>query len=569
MAKNLRLGSRLIRVSLIAGIVIALIGSICAYYSTGYLGDAPPAAQGLARLTLVISIVNATLFLFVFWMFAARKVVTRVNKLAYAMDRGAEGDMTVTVDSDAGDELGLLSANFNTMLQHLAATLTRVKSSVTALRTIAATVQTAANRGVDNAKIQADAVLETTEGTRAIDRSVTDVALSVEQLSRTASENSSAILQMSASIDDVAEHVEALAKAVEEVSASIVQTAAAEKEIGSNASTLMNDAMQTASLVAELDTSIKQIEKSVMETAAISEEVLRDAEQGREAVESTITGIDEIRRSSRYVGETVATLSQRADHIGTIISVINEIAEQTKLLALNASIIAAQAGEHGKGFAVVANEIKELAKRTTNSTGEIGTIIMGLREESERAVAAIKHSELKITEGEKLSYRSGEALNKIVDGVKMSSGQVSDIARTAVEQAQASEHMRAAVDRVASKVEQIARATEEQAHGTGLIMNAAGRMKNLTSQVREATHEQRSTGTLIVTSSAGISQMITTIRQACQVQTESTEKIVLAVDNLNSTSEGGVETTRIMEETVSGLSRQIEELSEAMSGFQV
>lgn len=569
MAKNLRIGSRLIRFSLIAGIVIALIGSICAYYSSGYLADAPPAAQNITRLTLVISLVNAVLFLFVFWMLAARKVVKRVNKLAYAMDRGAEGDMTVTVDSDADDELGLLSVNFNTMLQRLAATLTRVKSSVAELRTIAETVQAAANSGVSNAKIQADAVLETTEGVRAIDRSVTDVALSVEQLSRTAAENSSSILQMSASIEDVAEHMDALARAVEEVSASIVQTAAAEKEIGSNASTLMNDAMRTASLVAEMDTSIKQIEKSVMETAAISEEVIRDAEQGREAVESTITGIDEIRRSSRYVGETVATLSQRADHIGTIISVINDIAEQTKLLALNASIIAAQAGEHGKGFAVVANEIKELAKRTTNSTGEIGTIIMGLREESERAVAAIKHSELRITEGEKLSYRSGEALNKIVDGVKMSSGQVSDIARTAVEQAQASEHMRAAVDRVASKVEQIARATEEQAHGTGLIMDAAGRMKNLTSQVRQATQEQRNTGNFIVTSSAGMSQMIVTIRQACQIQTASTEKIVLAVDNLNTTSEGGMETTRIMDGTVSGLTRQIDELSEAMSGFLV
>lgn len=569
MAKNLRIGSRLIRFSLIAGIVIALIGSICAYYSSGYLADAPPAAQNITRLTLVISLVNAVLFLFVFWMLAARKVVKRVNKLAYAMDRGAEGDMTVTMDSDADDELGLLSVNFNTMLQRLAATLTRVKSSVAELRTIAETVQAAANSGVSNAKIQADAVLETTEGVRAIDRSVTDVALSVEQLSRTAAENSSSILQMSASIEDVAEHMDALARAVEEVSASIVQTAAAEKEIGSNASTLMNDAMRTASLVAEMDTSIKQIEKSVMETAAISEEVIRDAEQGREAVESTITGIDEIRRSSRYVGETVATLSQRADHIGTIISVINDIAEQTKLLALNASIIAAQAGEHGKGFAVVANEIKELAKRTTNSTGEIGTIIMGLREESERAVAAIKHSELRITEGEKLSYRSGEALNKIVDGVKMSSGQVSDIARTAVEQAQASEHMRAAVDRVASKVEQIARATEEQAHGTGLIMDAAGRMKNLTSQVRQATQEQRNTGNFIVTSSAGMSQMIVTIRQACQIQTASTEKIVLAVDNLNTTSEGGMETTRIMDGTVSGLTRQIDELSEAMSGFLV
>ncbi|CAG0987135.1 Methyl-accepting chemotaxis protein McpA [Geobacteraceae bacterium] len=568
MANNLRLGSRLIRFSLLGGFVIALIGSICAYSAGSHAGDTP-AAQGYAHLTLGISLVNAALFLFVLWMLTARKLVTRVNKLAGAMDRGAEGDLTITIRDETEDELGLLSTNFNAMLQHLAGTVTKVKSSVTELRAIAATVKASANRGVDTAEVQAEAVQGTTEGIHAIDRSVTDVALSVEQLSRTAAENSSSVLQMSASIEEVANHVDSLANAVEEVSSSIIQMAAAEKEIGSNASTLMNDAMRTASLVAEMDTSIKQIEKSVVETAAISEEVLRDAEQGRESVESTISGIDEIRRSSRSVGETIETLSQRVGHIGTIISVINEIAEQTKLLALNASIIAAQAGEHGKGFAVVANEIKELAKRTTSSTGEIGTIITGLREESERAVTAIRHAELRITEGEKLSYRSGEALHKIVDGVKMAAGQVNEIARTTVEQAQASEHMRGAVERVAGMVEQIARATEEQAYGTGLISDAVGRMKNLTSQVRHSTQEQRNASTLIVRSSEGITRMIATIRQACQVQTESTEKIVQAVDNMVRTSEGNVETTRVMEGAVTGLTRQIDELNEAMTGFRV
>lgn len=563
MTKNLRLGSKLIRSSLLAGFVIALVGIICAYNAGG-----TPATQGYARLTLGISLINALLFLFVLWMFTARKMVVRVGKLAGAMDRGTEGDLTISVRDDTEDELGLLTTNFNAMLQHLAATVTKVKSSVTELRAIAATVRDAADRGVSTAEIQAEAVQGTTDGIHAIDRSVTDVALSVEQLSRTAMENSSSILQMSASIEEVADHVESLANAVEEVSSSIIQMAAAEKEIGSNASTLMNDAMRTASLVAELDTSIKQIEKSAVETAAISEEVLRDAEQGREAVESTISGIDEIRRSSRSVGETIETLSQRAGHIGTIISVINDIAEQTKLLALNASIIAAQAGEHGKGFAVVANEIKELAKRTTSSTGEIGTIIMGLREESERAVAAIRHAELRITEGEKLSYRSGEALHKIVDGVKMAAGQVNDIARTTVEQAQASEHMRNAVERVAGMVEQIARATEEQAYGTGLITDAVARMKSVTSQVRQSSQEQRNASTLIVRSSEGITGMIATIRQACQIQTQSTEKIVQAVDNMARTSEGNVETTRVMENAVNGLTRQIDELNEAMTGFR-
>ena len=113
----------------------------------------------------------------------------------------------------------------------------------------------------------------------------------------------------------------------------------------------------------------------------------------------------------------ITTLSERAADIGDILSVIDEVAEQTNLLALNAAIIAAQAGEHGKGFAVVADEIKELAERTSSSTREITLVIKGVQEETRRAVDAINQAEHSIAEGEMLSNRSGEALNKIVVGV--------------------------------------------------------------------------------------------------------------------------------------------------------
>lgn len=568
MAKNLGLGSKLIRVSLIIGTGIAAIGGFCSAMLGTVIGT-EPTARGYLGVITGAQFLNAALFLFVLWMLASRKLVTRVNTLANAMDRGAEGDLTVTIESSSEDELGHLTDNLNAMFVRLAGAVNKVKGSVDELRSIAATVQDVADKGVGTARIQAQAVQGTTDGMRDIDRSVNEVAEAVESLSRTASENAASIIQMSASIEEVAEHMEALARAVEDVSSSIVQMATAEKEIGRSVGTLRGDSARTASLVADMDIAIKQIEKSALETAAISEEVLRDAELGRESVESTISGIDEIRRSSHSVAETIETLSHRVGDINTIVSVINDIAEQTKLLALNASIIAAQAGEHGKGFAVVANEIKELARRTTSSTGEIGTIIMGLREETELAVKAIRQAEKRISEGEQLSYRSGEALHKIVDGVKMATSQAGEIARTTVEQAQGSEHMRQAMERVAEMVEQIVRATNEQANGTEMIMGAVARMKDLTGQVFASTHEQRTTSTIIVKSSEGITTMISNIRQACQVQTESSTKIIQAVENMENTTESNLETTHIMGEAVAGLAHQTDALSAAMGGFRV
>ncbi|WP_298267622.1 methyl-accepting chemotaxis protein [Geobacter sp.] len=558
MARNLRLGSTLIRWLLIAGAALALVGASITFRTTGN-----------SLLLGGVFLVNAAISICVLRMLAARKLVSRVNILAGAMNRGAEGDLTVTVADDSEDEFGMLSGNFTTMVQRLSGMVTNVNGAVTELKEIAATVRNAADSGLATAEVQAQAVQGTTEGIRAIDRSVNEVACSVESLSRSASDNSASILQMSASIEEVASHVEELARAVDEVSSSIIQMAAAEKAIGSNVSGLMEDASGTASLVAEMERSIKQIEKSTVETAAISDEVLRDAELGRESVESTISGIGEIRRSSLTVAEAIETLSIRAGDIGSIISVIDEVAEQTKLLALNASIIAAQAGEHGKGFAVVAHEIKDLAKRTTSSTREIDQIIEGLREETDRAVVAIRHAEKRIVEGEELSHRSGDALHKIVDGVKMAAGQVNEIARTTVEQSQGSEHIRQAMERVADMVKQIMRATQEQTHGSELIMGAVARMKGLTAQVRNSTQEQRNTGALIVRSSEGISQMIATIRQACQVQAENSEKIVRAVENMENSAEQNLQTTRVMEGTVNGLTCQIEELTRAMAGFRV
>jgi methyl-accepting chemotaxis protein len=317
-----------------------------------------------------------------------------------------------------------------------------------------------------------------------------------------------------------------------------------------------------------MDGSIKQVEQNALNTASISEEVKNDAESGRESVEATISGIGEIRRSSRITFEAIENLSSRAGNIGKILSVIGELAEQTNLLALNASIIAAQAGEHGKGFAVVAEEIKDLARRTGSSTRDITDIIKGVQEETQRAVRAIKVSEQRIAEGEQLSQRSGEVLNKIVAGVQMATDQVNQIARTTVEQADGSQEIRKAMERVANMVGQIAKATREQAHGSELIMAAVERMKGLTGQVRGSTREQSSSSNLIVRSTKDITAMIKNIRQACAVQTDGSRMIVEAIEHIEQSTQTNAEVTRVMDSAVEGLSRQIEVLRNEMSGFK-
>ena len=566
MAKTLRLGYNFIRLSLVTGMVISLAG-IYSLAQIITLGPGSELSRAHAYTALIVLIMDAIILVAVFSVLAARKLAQRVKVVAAALDRGAEGDLTQRLDSSSTDEFGKLNENFNVMMEKLAGVVSRVSQSIAELRQIATDINDAAKSGLTAAELQSEGVNAASDAVQQINQAVLQMVQWVEGLSGSATNNSSSILELSASIEEVNQHVDVLGGAVDEVSASIIQMTAAEKEIGESANSLMNESTTASSLVAELDVSIKQVGENALQTAAISQTARKDAEDGKAAVEATIAGINEIRRSSRYTVEAIENLAVRAVDIGRILSVIDEVAEQTKLLALNASIIAAQAGEHGKGFAVVAEEIKDLAKRTSKSTQEIAEITKGVQEETQRVVTAIKFSEQRIAEGEKLSQRSGEALLKIVTGVQQATGQVNEIAQFTEAQSRLSQDMSQAMQRVADMVRQIARATREQGRGSEQIISAVQRMKDGTAQVRISTRAQSESSNHIVRATEEIVEAICKVTNACEDEARSSELIVQAMENIRHSSHSNVENTRVMNGAVSGLSRQVALLQQKMAGF--
>jgi methyl-accepting chemotaxis protein len=526
--------------------------------------------QRSAGLAFVAVVIGAILVAILFGLLISRNIARRLSDMVTALEQAAEGDLTVRVTVDnSTDELGKLSSDFNGMLGELSKMVEKIRRSSGELTGISNKLSEASRSVVSAAQTQADAVNNTSSAMTQINASVKEVGQRVDNLSSSAAESSSSILEMAASIEEVALNVETLAQAVEEVSSSIVEITVSIKQVGNGVVSLMDAAATTASSVMEMDSSIKQVGENARETAAISEEARKDAETGKASVEATIAGINEIRRSFQTTSDVIDDLSTKAGDIGTIISVIDEIAEQTNLLALNAAIIAAQAGEHGKGFAVVADEIKELADRTRNSTHEIGIVINGAQDVIRHAVGAMGQAEKSITGGEQLSQRSGEALVKIVEGVKQSTGRMSEIVRATVEQSKGSQMIRDAMDQVSEMVGQIARATREQGEGSETIMSAVERMKGLTVQVRNSTREQSNVGNLIANSTENITGMIQQIKRACDEQTRGSEQVVMAVEDIQLSTNINLEATQIMNESVANLFRQIEILREEMGFFKV
>ena len=481
----------------------------------------------------------------------------------------ADGKLDARLTVKGGGEAADLATAMNTMAENLHSMVSRINSSSEVLTAIDNNIEKATRKVVSSAQLQEAAVHETSRAVDHINISVSEVSEGIEKLATSSSETSASILEMAASVEEVAISAEKLGNSVDEVSSSIIEMTASIKEISSSIVNLLDASSTTASSIAEMDATIKQVEKNALETSAITEGVKKDAETGKMAVEEAIAGMQAIRSSSRITAEVVENLSLRANDIGAILSVIDEVAEQTNLLALNAAIIAAQAGEHGKGFAVVADEIRELAERTSSSTREIAAVIMGVQEETRRAVNAINQAEESITEGEKLSQHSGTALAKIVGGVQKASIQVREIARATVEQARGSQSIKEAMESVEEMVGHIASSAREHSRGSDLITTAVEQMKELTNHVRTSTREQSRTSNLIAHATEDVTGMIDQIRVASGSQSQSSAMISKSVANIRASTTTNTEAVAVMESSITGLSKQIDLLDKEMSGFKI
>jgi methyl-accepting chemotaxis protein len=557
--KKLKTGTNLIRTLLACGIILSLVGLLATLW---------PDTPNKTFLALLYTL-NVLFMAAVSWILITRKLVVRIRQIAGAMNRAAEGELTERVSFMGESEMSLLAENFNSMMERLAGAITKVHSSLLELRNISGTIRQLSENGVSSAAVQSEGLKRTSTAIREINHSITDISGSVVTLSSLSSSNTVSMTCMSQSLESTMQHLESLVLSVEEVSSSINQMAAAIHHIEENAVILATDTSKTAELVSEMDYAINQIGVQAADTSRIAEAVRNDAEEGWKAVDATIAGMNEIRSSSAITFDAIENLSKRVANIGTILSVIDEVAEQTNLLALNASIIAAQAGERGKSFSVVAGEIKNLAKRTGSNTREISEIILGVREETERAVKAITLSEKRISEGSALSKRSGEALLKIVDGIKAASSQMMEINTTAVNQADASRAMRLAMDRVADMVEQIARATREQSHGSELITSAVELMRGITREVMHSISTHQDSASQVVNANKEINNMVAEICDASVLQSASAEKIGESLKDIEESTDVHVTSTLVIDEVLVKLARQIDALQDEMGRFKV
>jgi methyl-accepting chemotaxis protein len=275
------------------------------------------------------------------------------------------------------------------------------------------------------------------------------------------------IVSLNATGASLTELVKELASASRQIAAASTEIAASAEEMSAGLSKQEGESQQVAAAVEEMNATVQEVARQSSDAAGAAKQSQQEAAAGAKVVEETVTEIKGIATDVGSSAAAVTTLGDKSQQIGEIIKVINDIADQTNLLALNAAIEAARAGEHGRGFAVVADEVRKLAERTTKATEEVASSIKDIQAQTGSAVHLIESGSTRVAKGVGLAQNAGQALGRISQSSQGLAGMVQSIAAAAEEQA-ASSHQ------IAKAVETINAVTRESSQGASHVAQAAG-----------------------------------------------------------------------------------------------
>jgi methyl-accepting chemotaxis protein len=400
-------------------------------------------------LALVASVVT--------WIMITNGVVAPVKNLASFAERFAQGDYRARAAVESNDDFGFIAESLNRAAEN-------------------------SSRAVFNQETQ-----------ESLQKSVTEFLTIVSQIARgdltlrgrvTNDALGNVVDSVNYMLDNFVKVLERVRKGAIDVQSSANEILIASEEMSTGAVQQDQEITNTSSAVEQLTVSMKQVSNNAEASAEAARRALDAAEQGNRAVRDTLEGMQRIRSSVQATAKRIKALGDRSLEISEIVNVINDITEQTNLLALNAAIEAARAGEAGRGFAVVADEVRKLAEHSRNATKDIAALIKAIQAETNDAVVVMEEGTKEVEIGAKLADSAGRALDAISTVVRQSAELVQEISLASKQQVRGTEG-------VANAMQIISNITRQTSQGARQTARTVEQMVHMSEQLNEALSQFR------------------------------------------------------------------------------
>jgi methyl-accepting chemotaxis protein len=498
-----------------------------------------------------------------------RELAAPLAQLARGAERLSAGDLAASVSLARDDEIGVVGQAFDRMAAGLRHVMREVSASAHDVLTGARTLQDASRRVQQHSDTQRSSVARTSQAIERMEVSLEGVARATERLADATAGAAASTTQVQASTAQVAENMSELFALIEDTTSAIAESLESIREVGANAEHLDGASGRVANTIERLRDVIRSVEEAASHGLALAEQTAAEAQRGDRAVEETVSAMGSIDARFNALQAAIADLARRSTAIGEVVEVIEQVTAETNLLSLNASIVAAQAGEHGRTFGVVASQIGRLAERTASSSGEIAALVRAVQQSTRQAVQAATEGMESVGEGVKRSREAGEVLSSIIATSGEAAENVRRIALAAESQSAAVREVEVAFQGVRDGMSRIRIAVGEQRTAAGRVHDAMRRTSEVASLVQRATTEQTGAVGRIARAAEEIHEVTGEVREVTEAQSRDARQIIHALGLFGEIAARTGDEVRSVQKVTEKLGDRAEALEQVLGGLRL